>query len=132
MTLQELHPRPIWTPDPDRAQDSGLARFWRAAQDDEALPLDTYDELWAWSVDRPDRFWPLLGQFFGEWGVRLTPKCLGSFKGSCDNLQWWVDGKKRTGNPARLVLKNHEEIAISVGKPPASIPTSFDFAAHRV
>jgi hypothetical protein len=73
-----------------------------------------------------------LGPFFGEWGVRLTSKCLGSFKGSCDNLQWWLDGVKQTGNPANVILRNHEEIAISVGKTPAKVPKSFDFAAHGV
>jgi hypothetical protein len=70
-----------------------------------------------------------LKQFFGEWGVRLTGKCLGSFKGSCDNLQWWVNGKKQPGSPANLVLKSHQEIVISVGKTPAKIPTKFDFPA---
>ena len=70
-----------------------------------------------------------LGQFFGEWGVRLTSKCLGSFKGSCDNLQWWVDGKRRGGNPADLVLKSHQEIVISVGKPPARVPKKYAFPA---
>jgi hypothetical protein len=74
----------------------------------------------------------VLGQFFGEWGVRLTSKCLGSFKGSCDNLQWSVNGVKGVGNPANVVLRNHEEIAISVGTPPAKLPKSFDFSAHGV
>jgi hypothetical protein len=74
----------------------------------------------------------VLGQFFGEWGVRLTPACLGSFTGSCENLHWWVNGVRQTGNPASLVLTNHQEIVISIGKPPASIPKSFDFAAHGV
>jgi hypothetical protein len=73
-----------------------------------------------------------LGQFFGEWGVRLTSNCLGGFKGSCDNLQWWLNGKKMTGNPENLILKNHEVMVISIGKPPAKVPTSFDFAAHGV
>jgi hypothetical protein len=73
-----------------------------------------------------------LKQFFGEWGVRLTAKCLGSFKGSCDNLQWWVNGVKRTGNPANLILKNHEEIVITVGKPPAKLPKTYAWAAHGV
>ena len=73
-----------------------------------------------------------LKQFFGEWGIKLTSTCMGSFKGSCDNLQWWVDGIKQTGDPGNLILKNHEVIVISVGKPPASIPKTFDFAAHGV
>lgn len=73
-----------------------------------------------------------LGQFFGEWGVRLTANCLGSFKGSCQNLQWWVNGVKQKGDPARLVLKNHQEIAISVGKQPEKIPSTYDFRGHGV
>jgi hypothetical protein len=67
-----------------------------------------------------------LAQFFGVWGVRLTSKCLGSFKGSCDNLHAWVNGK-RIANPANLILKEHQEIVISIGKPPAQIPTSYAF-----
>ena len=73
-----------------------------------------------------------LKQFFGEWGIRLTAKCMGSFKGSCDNLQWWVNGIKQTGDPGNLILKNHEEIVVSVGKTPTSIPKSFDFSGHGV
>ncbi len=68
-----------------------------------------------------------LGQFFGIWGVRLTSTCLGSFKGGCDNLQFWVNGKKQTGNPADVVLTEHEEIAISVGPTPKHIPGSYNF-----
>jgi hypothetical protein len=68
-----------------------------------------------------------LGQFFGEWGVRLTSKCLGSFKGSCDNLHWWVNGKARGGDPAALVLKSHQEIVITVGKLPARVPKKYNF-----
>lgn len=66
----------------------------------------------------------VLGQFFGEWGVKLSPTCLGSY---CSNLHWWVDGKKMTGNPAQLVLKPHQEIVIAVGKPPAPVPASYKF-----
>lgn len=70
-----------------------------------------------------------LKQLFGEWGVRITSKCLGSFKGSCNNLQWWVNGKKQVGDPGELVLKPHLEIAITLGKPPANVPKSFNFPA---
>ncbi len=69
-----------------------------------------------------------LGQFFGVWGVRLTRSCIGSFKGSCGRVQMWVNGKKYVGNPAKLVLKSHQEIALVLGKKPSSIPSSFDFA----
>jgi hypothetical protein len=73
-----------------------------------------------------------LGQFFGVWGVRLTRNCIGSFKGSCGRVQWWLNGKKQTGNPEKLVLKNHEEIALVLGKPPAKIPSTFDWSANGI
>ena len=68
-----------------------------------------------------------LKQIFGEWGVRLTASCLGSFKGSCDNLHWFVNGKPQIGNPGDLVLTPHQEIVIYVGKAPASIPSKYAF-----
>jgi hypothetical protein len=70
-----------------------------------------------------------LGQFFAEWGVFLSPTCVGAY---CNGLSWYVNGERRTGNPQNLVLKNHEEIAIVVGKPPKTIPKTFDWAAHGV
>lgn len=65
-----------------------------------------------------------LGQFFGEWGVKLTSTCLGHY---CTGVQWWVDGQKQTGNPAHLVLKAHQEIVVAVGTPPVKIPSSYAF-----
>jgi hypothetical protein len=68
----------------------------------------------------------VLGQFFGEWGVKLTPNCLGTY---CGSLKWWVDGKRMTGNPAQLILKPHQEIVIATGKAPATVPSSYKFPA---
>lgn len=65
-----------------------------------------------------------LGQFFGEWSVRLTSSCLGRY---CGDLHWWVDGNRQSGNPADLVLKPHQEIVIAAGKPPVHIPSTYDF-----
>lgn len=67
-----------------------------------------------------------LGQFIAEWGVYLNQRCLGGY---CTGFKWYVDGKEQTGNPAGLVLKPHQEIALVVGKPPAKIPSSYKFEA---
>jgi hypothetical protein len=67
-----------------------------------------------------------LGQFIAEWGVFLNQRCLGAY---CDGLKWYVDGKQQTGNPAGLVLKSHQEIALVLGKPPKTIPSSYKFPA---
>jgi hypothetical protein len=75
-------------------------------------------------VESPTQKSFALGQVFGEWGVRLTSRCVGRF---CGKLSWWVNGKRQTGDPARLVLKEHQVIEIALGKAP-KVVSSFDFA----
>jgi hypothetical protein len=70
-----------------------------------------------------------LGQFFAEWAVFLNSRCVGAY---CNGLKWYVNGVKQTGNPQNLVLRDHEEIVIVVGKPPKKIPATFAWAAHGV
>ena len=42
-------------------------------------------------------------------------------------MKWYLNGKQQTGNPQTLVFKPHQEIAFVVGKPPAKIPSSYEF-----
>jgi len=93
--------------------------------------LHTHNALGIVHVESAQTLRYQLGQFFGEWGVRLTRTCIGNFKGGC-GLQWYLNGKRQTGDPAKLVLKNHEEIAIVVGKPPKTIPSTFDWSANGI
>ena len=62
--------------------------------------------------DRRHRF--TLGEFFDEWGVRLDARCLGGYCGS-GKLRVFVDGRRRSGDPRRIVLGNHQEIAVVFG-----------------
>jgi len=62
-----------------------------------------------------------LGQFFAEWPLFLNAECIGAECG----LKWYVNGKQQTGNPANLVLKPHQVIAIVVGKAPKKIPFTY-------
>ncbi|HET6817520.1 MAG TPA: hypothetical protein VFH66_09895 [Mycobacteriales bacterium] len=58
----------------------------------------------------------VLGQFFVEWGVRLTADCVGGLcGGKGKELAFFVNGKRYTGDPSRIVLTKHEEIAIEYG-----------------
>jgi hypothetical protein len=65
-----------------------------------------------------------LGQFFVEWGVRLTPRCVGGY---CrpDSIRVYVNGKLFGGDPRRILLANHTEIAIVIGSLPKRIPSVF-------
>jgi hypothetical protein len=86
--------------------------------------LHTHDTSGVLHVESATQRNYVLGQFFGEWGVKLTKSCLGSF---CGHLHWWVNGKKMVGNPAQLILKSHQEITLAVGKPPFIVPKSYKF-----
>jgi hypothetical protein len=74
-----------------------------------------------------------LGQFFAVWGVRLDARCLGgTCVGAGRQLRAWVNGAPLAGDPTRLVLKEHQEIAIASGTPaqmPRKVQSSYDFAA---
>lgn len=76
-------------------------------------------------VESPTKTTYTLGQFFGVWGVRFTPDCIGGY---CKELTPWkiyVNGKLYTGDPTKIPLKEHDEYAIVIGTPPKSIPAKF-------
>jgi hypothetical protein len=66
-----------------------------------------------------------LGQFFTEWDVRLDSSCVGGYCRPAGAIAVFVDGKRYTGNPADIVLADHEEIAIVIGSPPSTVPARF-------
>ncbi len=69
-----------------------------------------------------------LGQFFDEWGVRLTATCLGPYcTGSGKQLRVYVDGKRFSGSPRNVVLTNHQEVALVFGGASAfrSVPSTY-------
>lgn len=64
----------------------------------------------------------LLGQFFIEWGVRLSPTCIGGYcAGNGNSLAVYVNGKPYAGDPNGIVLTKHEQIAIEWG-PTGKLP----------
>ena len=66
-----------------------------------------------------------LGQFFTEWGVRLTPTCVGEFCAPAKAIAFYQAGVRVTTDPRELQLGDSLEIAIVIGTPPASIPSDF-------
>jgi len=86
--------------------------------------LHTHDASGIVHVESPVVRSLRLGQFFCEWGVKLSATCLGPYRG---RLSWWVNGVRRHGNPAQLVLQQHQEVVIAAGRPPTTVPTSYPF-----
>src|SRR5450631_2894209 len=73
-----------------------------------------------------------LGQVFTEWGVRLTTGQIGGLmSGNGNVLRAYVNGAPVTGDPASIVLRPHQEIALWFGPASATpqIARSYSFPA---
>ena len=55
--------RPLWTPDESRVVASNLKRFMERVERSQGLSLNTYDEVLAFSIERPHAFWSTLWDF---------------------------------------------------------------------
>ena len=71
--MSELAPDsnvPLWSPSPERAAATNLARFASAAraygyQRPSGAAAVDYPSLYAWSIDHPEQFWPAVWKFCG-------------------------------------------------------------------
>jgi hypothetical protein len=93
-------------------------------------PLHTHDATGIVHIENSVPATFVLGQFFIEWGVRFTPTCLAGYcTGQGKELAVFVNGTRYAGDPTRLVLAKHQEIAIEYGDagklPPP--PSSYAF-----
>jgi hypothetical protein len=86
--------------------------------------VHTHDTSGIIHVESPKVRQFTLGQVFGEWGVKLTPRCVGRY---CGSVHWWVNGRAMHGDPAALVLRAHQEIVVAAGPPPFQLPRSYAF-----
>jgi hypothetical protein len=84
-------------------------------------PLHTHDDSGVIHVESPVKRDFTLGQFFAEWRQPLTGNPAG-------RLSVYVDGKPYAGDPAALVLREHQEIVVAYGTPPADVPADYSFA----
>jgi hypothetical protein len=87
-------------------------------------PLHTHDDTGVLHTEtktvQPNR----LGQFFTEWAVRLTPECIGGYCKPEAPIAIYVDGQAYDGDPRDIELSDGKELAIVIGTPPSSIPST--------
>ncbi|HEY1368564.1 MAG TPA: hypothetical protein VGF23_15695 [Gaiellaceae bacterium] len=87
-------------------------------------PLHTHADLGLLHTETSTPKPNTLGQFFVEWNVRLSPRCVGGY---CkpDSILFYVKGKRYKGDPRQILLADKTEIAIVIGTPPETIPKKF-------
>jgi hypothetical protein len=93
-------------------------------------PLHTHDETGIIHVESDEVRDFTLGEFFDVWGVRFTKDCVGGYCAKGENaLRVFVNGKPVAGDPRKLVLQPHQEIAVIYGSQAAfkSVPSTYQF-----
>jgi hypothetical protein len=91
-------------------------------------PLHTHDSTGILHTESASSELNNLGQFFDEWGVALTPTCVGEYCSPSKSIAIYLDGAQYTGDPREIQLSDHREIAIVIGTPPPVIPKTGDFS----
>jgi hypothetical protein len=87
-------------------------------------PLHTHDATGILHTESAAPVANRLGQFFTEWGVRLTRTCVGGYC-RAGTIRIFVNGKRYAGDPRAILLTNKKEIAVVIGTPPKKIPARF-------
>ena len=88
-------------------------------------PLHTHEHDGILHTEAKKNEFNRLGQFFKEWKVKLGPSCVATYCKPRKKIAVYVDGKRATGDPRAIELKDRREIAVIVGKPPRDIPSKF-------
>jgi hypothetical protein len=88
-------------------------------------PLHTHDTTGILHTEAKQNEFNDLGQFFTEWNVRLDRRCVGGYCKPSAPITVYVDGDAYAGDPRQISLEDRREIAIVIGTPPVSIPSSF-------
>jgi hypothetical protein len=89
-------------------------------------PLHTHDATGVLHTESSTRKNNTLGQFFTEWNVKLDASCVDKYCMPATPIAVYVNGTKFADDPTTIPLSNAKEIAIVIGKAPATIPSGFD------
>jgi hypothetical protein len=91
--------------------------------------LHTHDPRGIIHVESPVMRQYDLGEFFGVWGVRLSPDCIGGYCRQVTPWTLYVNGQAYRDDPRALVLREHQQITFVIGTPPKKIPSKYKFPA---
>jgi acetoacetyl-CoA synthetase len=58
-----MHDRPLWQPSPQRVAQAQVTQFVAAVSGVLAPTIHDWHELWQWSIDHPEHFWPAVWKF---------------------------------------------------------------------
>jgi hypothetical protein len=92
-------------------------------------PLHTHASSGMIHIEAPRDQKFTLGMLFTEWGVRLTGDCVGGYCRSGIAVSAYVDGRRSREPMPDIIFRKGEEIALVIGSPPSTIPSTWDCPA---
>jgi len=108
----------------------GVGLVIQGRQETGITSLHTHDTSGVIHIESPAATPYTLGQFLTEWGVATGPGHVGGLAtGNGNALRTYVDGHVFTGDPATIVLKAHQEIALWYGSATTTphVPSGYSF-----
>lgn len=109
--------QPLWTPDPSWSVTTRMAAFIDYARRKTGLPLPSYAELHAWSIDQPEAFWCGIWDFCDVRGERGTGSVLLNGQ-QMPGAQWFPQARlnvaenmlRDSSNPEALVFWGESKV----------------------
>lgn len=95
----------LWQPTQDQVQVTAMYQFMQAMNTKHGLALQTYLDLWQWSVDDLELFWTEIWDYFEVIGQKPTSALL---TGQLPDAQW---GQGAKVNYAENVLRHARQLA---------------------
>ena len=84
--------RPLWQPSPEQVETASLTAFMRRAEAQAGAPLRDYASLHRWSIESPERFWPLVWSFCNVVGDGPGP-VRGARWGEMPGTRWFPEAR---------------------------------------
>ena len=95
----------LWQPEPETVQQTAMYEFMQVMNTKHGLAMETYLDLWQWSVDDLEVFWTEIWEYFDIIGQKPTGPML---QGRMPDTQWAQGAKV---NYAENILRHVTEMA---------------------
>jgi acetoacetyl-CoA synthetase len=116
--------KPLWTPSKERIEEANITRFIALVNKKHNLKVDSYKELYNWSIEKIPCFWEAMWEFAdikASQRYDLVVDDLGKFPGA----KWFVGAKL---NFAQNLLRYKDEHLAFVFKAETQEPTKITYA----
>ncbi|HEX2162176.1 MAG TPA: acetoacetate--CoA ligase [Thermoleophilaceae bacterium] len=102
-------PQVLWQPSEELKQGSALAAYIEWLKVDRGVAIETYDELWRWSVDDLDGFWASIWDYFDVRASAPYDAVLGSR--AMPGAEWFPGAQL---SYAEHVFRDREDSAVAI------------------